>query len=815
MSTKRPSWHHLALLSLLWSGPASASMCLLPVEQGDGDPGRAFVSRQGDLLATKTGLFRLSPSGSVGHSITGLGKNERVVGVVDAVDGVFVQSELWLGEHLEGGQVYRLTTDWRLESLVEGNDIRRFHSLDVGPTGELVILANKGPTGQVEFYKVLDTKLQKVEVADQRPVLQKDIVHAKSVHANVPSQTFVILDQSYLYRLDNDRLLPIGDWTIGPVFPGAAATTAKGTLLAGAVGVSVIGEDGLLAAAVDIPPGTPVHGFYEFGKDVFAASTQGLYRFEGNGKFDRVSGSYGNIASVHKLDNTIYVLANDGVFYYDGGVLRSLGAGTVGGIFRPGVEVVHDGVVTAVFFIASDKRAYRLSADRKVIEQSLPRIGPEAQDDMLANAEFIPTRVGVLLQAMDSLYVNTTDSRWAKIPGPPLSWIEDELVAPGDRFGPLEGPDDSSREAPTFVNTPDTVLRLVESPLNSLDVQFTPSLAAEFAPGELPSVRWQLRNFPCAGVGSALNQTLHLKNPGGLERELPIRREPNTPQGVEASQSLVAAVPTFSAAIDPQFTRDAGPYRLAYAFEDPVTQERIAKETNFTIQWPLSLYIVAGWDWLKSINIYIKITIALSSVLILLVVAYFNRICIAKTIRYRIHKLRSDANASDQIFISYRRDDAGGYAKYVHEAMSQFFDKELIFFDQGRIHKGEKFDGQLQVAVKNCSALLAMIGPDWLEMRDVDTGKRRLDQPEDYVRGEIGLALQERKVIIPILLGSAKMPRPQDLPDELSTLTVYDALSLADRVEIYTAQLAELALVLAKCPNIPCPRLRRRFHRAA
>lgn len=42
--------------------------------------------------------------------------------------------------------------------------------------------------------------------------------------------------------------------------------------------------------------------------------------------------------------------------------------------------------------------------------------------------------------------------------------------------------------------------------------------------------------------------------------------------------------------------------------------------------------------------------------------------------------------------------------------------------------------------VGSCQALLAVIGPTWLAVRD-DAPRRRLDNPNDYVRLEIAAAL--------------------------------------------------------------------------
>jgi hypothetical protein len=54
--------------------------------------------------------------------------------------------------------------------------------------------------------------------------------------------------------------------------------------------------------------------------------------------------------------------------------------------------------------------------------------------------------------------------------------------------------------------------------------------------------------------------------------------------------------------------------------------------------------------------------------------------------------------------------------------------------------------------------LLALIGSQWVTITD-EEGKRRLDDPNDFVRLEIEAALQRGVLVIPILVRGAKMPR--------------------------------------------------------
>jgi hypothetical protein len=81
----------------------------------------------------------------------------------------------------------------------------------------------------------------------------------------------------------------------------------------------------------------------------------------------------------------------------------------------------------------------------------------------------------------------------------------------------------------------------------------------------------------------------------------------------------------------------------------------------------------------------------------------------------------------------------------------------------------------LHEEVAKCGVLLAVIGPNWSAARDED-GKRRLDDPKDFVRIEIAAALQRNIPVIPILLDGARIPKVNELPNDLKGLTSRNGL---------------------------------------
>jgi len=92
-------------------------------------------------------------------------------------------------------------------------------------------------------------------------------------------------------------------------------------------------------------------------------------------------------------------------------------------------------------------------------------------------------------------------------------------------------------------------------------------------------------------------------------------------------------------------------------------------------------------------------------------------------------------------------------------------------------------------AVGSCDVLLTLIGNEWLTITD-EHGRRRLDDPDDFVRLEIEAALVRKVRVIPILVDGARMPRADELPDSLSKLVRRQALELSpSRFDFDTSRL--------------------------
>jgi hypothetical protein len=129
------------------------------------------------------------------------------------------------------------------------------------------------------------------------------------------------------------------------------------------------------------------------------------------------------------------------------------------------------------------------------------------------------------------------------------------------------------------------------------------------------------------------------------------------------------------------------------------------------------------------------------------------------------------------IFINYRRGDDPGFTQALFSRLEQAFSAEQLFMDVDNIAPGLDFVQVLNEQVARCDVLIAVIGKNWLAVAD-DGGRRRLDNPEDFVRIEIESALAQKKRVIPVLVNDAQMPRSTELPESLRPFARCNAVRL-------------------------------------
>ena len=129
-----------------------------------------------------------------------------------------------------------------------------------------------------------------------------------------------------------------------------------------------------------------------------------------------------------------------------------------------------------------------------------------------------------------------------------------------------------------------------------------------------------------------------------------------------------------------------------------------------------------------------------------------------------------------RLFVSYRRDDAAGYARALYDELVRRFSDERVFMDVDDIAPGVAFDEAIRRAVREASVLLVLIGRRWAGPREGSLP--RLHDPQDVVRHEIETGFSLGLRVIPVLLDGAPMPREDELPESLRPLSRRQAVPL-------------------------------------
>ena len=145
-------------------------------------------------------------------------------------------------------------------------------------------------------------------------------------------------------------------------------------------------------------------------------------------------------------------------------------------------------------------------------------------------------------------------------------------------------------------------------------------------------------------------------------------------------------------------------------------------------------------------------------------------------------------------FISYRREDAAGYAGRLRESLERKLGAARVFRDVDTLRPGQDFVQAIEARLADCAVMLAVIGREWAGARDL-AGARRLDEPFDFVRIEIAAALARPTVlVVPVLVEGASMPATSELPDSLKPLVRRQAISVRD--ETWDADVDRLVNVI-------------------
>lgn len=147
------------------------------------------------------------------------------------------------------------------------------------------------------------------------------------------------------------------------------------------------------------------------------------------------------------------------------------------------------------------------------------------------------------------------------------------------------------------------------------------------------------------------------------------------------------------------------------------------------------------------------------------------------------------------IVINYRTADEPLAALLIDQALTARIGDQ-VFRDNRAIPVGKQYPAEIWSAIQDCRILVAVIGVRWLE-RD-EHGRRRIDDPKDYVRREIAEVLRRNALVVPVLVGDATLPDPAELPFDLRGLPLrqYRTLRLRGAEHDVTQLTEELLAIL-------------------
>ena len=158
------------------------------------------------------------------------------------------------------------------------------------------------------------------------------------------------------------------------------------------------------------------------------------------------------------------------------------------------------------------------------------------------------------------------------------------------------------------------------------------------------------------------------------------------------------------------------------------------------------------------------------------------------------------AHARPRIFVSYRRADSEAVVGRLVADLQRAFSDNQVFQDWASIAPGEDFVVALERELGNCAAALVVIGPRWLSAKDAG-GRRRLDDPEDWVSREIAECLGRDGVrVFPLLVDGAQMPAAAELPEAIRGLARRQALQMENRN--WEVDLGKLVAILRGLPEL-------------
>ena len=153
-------------------------------------------------------------------------------------------------------------------------------------------------------------------------------------------------------------------------------------------------------------------------------------------------------------------------------------------------------------------------------------------------------------------------------------------------------------------------------------------------------------------------------------------------------------------------------------------------------------------------------------------------------------------NPTLEIFVAYRQRDAPGHAGRVGEALIRQFGAGEVFKDIDSLRPGQTFAEIIRRRLQEAFVMVLLIGPHWAE-------DPRLQDPTDLHREEVRTALERGIEILPVRVGGAPIPAPDQLPADIRPILDKHIAEIIDTRWSYDVGLIQAALdaILARSPS--------------
>lgn len=162
-----------------------------------------------------------------------------------------------------------------------------------------------------------------------------------------------------------------------------------------------------------------------------------------------------------------------------------------------------------------------------------------------------------------------------------------------------------------------------------------------------------------------------------------------------------------------------------------------------------------------------------------------------------------------RLFINFRREDTGPVAFRLADDLARAVDSDQIFIDREGIKYGERWPKRLGDELKTCTVFFSLIGKNWHLIQNKETGQRRLDEADDWVRQEIETALKRSKrneITLVTIFVDQKSPSDKVYPISIRGLHEYQGPELRTEPPDWENDVRRLVELLQKNQFRPAQR---------